>query len=252
LRKPIASHYDETENFMILKTQKELETIREELHEMEKTIVEGKLIEDISKEVDLRAEELLKRDDAFTPVFRTALVINWPEASMTKRYKRFKVEFPEIDCLHRLHEVIEKTSALEFCDKYLDIKANTINPEKNPKYSLLRTLTIGFLEYQQQVAANTEIDALRTWATNVNLCDLRNDPIGSRRGVGPGVVENIRLNLGYPVIKPDRHVIGVMRQVLNLDMSPEDYVQLAEKLGVRPHYLDSVLFRYGKAMGISG
>ena len=85
----------------------------------------------------------------------------------------------------------------------------------------------------------------------MNLAELKNDPIGKRHGVGPAVVENIRLNLGDRVVKPDRHVIGVMKKFLQVDIPLDGYNEFARLIGKDPRYLDCILFEYGKAKTIS-
>lgn len=198
-----------------------------------------------------KSEELLTSTDSLAPILRTALVINWREAAMKSRYDRFRKLFPSILDLQGLMGAIESTTAFEFCANYLNINPNPLKPEANPKYALLRTLTKGFLEYQETIRSPTEIDALRHWATKINLSNLKDDFIGKRKGVGIGVVENIRLNLGYSVIKPDRHVIGVMKYYLKIDIPFEQYNDLSALLGLNPRYLDCILFEYGKLKGIS-
>ena len=74
---------------------------------------------------------------------------------------------------------------------------------------------------------------------------------GKRHGVGPGVVGNIKLNLGERVIKPDRHVIGVMKQFLQIDIPFDRYNEFARFIGLDPRYLDCILFEYGKLKNIS-
>jgi hypothetical protein len=86
----------------------------------------------------------------------------------------------------------------------------------------------------------------------VDLTALKSDFIGRRHGVGPGVVENIRLNLGYSVVKPDRHVIGVMQKFLKVVIPLYAYNDFATHIGVNPRYFDCLLFEYGKAKNISG
>jgi hypothetical protein len=197
------------------------------------------------------AKRLMLSNDAMTPVLRTALVINWRESAMKVRYERFRKLYPEVRSLRRLQELISMHSAEEFCVNCLDIHPNPESPEKNPKYALLKALTNGFLRYQHEIGATSEIDALRDWANSVDIKQLGDDPIGRLRGVGPGVVENIRLNLGLPTVKPDRHVIGVAKQCLGIDIRPSEYGDLCDHLGLDRRHFDCVLFEYGKAMNIS-
>ena len=170
---------------------------------------------------------------------------------MQSRYKRFVATFPEISTLSALKRVMDNTEPLDFCKTYLNINANSSAADKNPKYCLLRELTNGFLEYQKFRNLPSEIDAIRHWSANLKLDDLKNDPIGKRNGVGPAVAENIRLNLGDNVIKRDRHVVGVMKKFLQVDIPIDSYNEFARFIGKERRYLDCILFKYGQAKGIS-
>ncbi len=195
--------------------------------------------------------ELTESSDSLTPILRTSLVINWPESAMKSRYERFRRMFPEISTLSDLKRIMDSTDPLEFCKRYLNINVNSSAPDKNPKYCLLRELSNGFLEYQKLFDLSSEIEAIRHWSARVKLSDLKNDFIGKRRGVGKGVVENIRLNLGCRVVKPDRHVIGVMQKFLQIGIPLDSYNEFARFIGKDPRYLDCILFKYGKAKKIS-
>src|SRR5882672_2447875 len=142
------------------------------------------------------SDELAKLSDSVMPILRTALVINWKESAMKSRYNHFRKTFPEISTLSALKSVMDRTDPLEFCKRYLNINANRSTPNENPKYCLLRELTNGFLEYQKEHRLSSEMKAIRHWSAKVKLRDLKHDCIGKRRGVGPGVVGNIKLNLG--------------------------------------------------------
>lgn len=211
-------------------------------------------ISDVGKAEAAKSAELLKSTDSLAPILRTALVINARESGMRKRYDLFIKTFPEITGLLELQHVMNSTEPLEFCRKYLNIKAKLVT---NPKYCLLKVLTDGFLEYQKEHGCSTEIEAIRRWSANVNPDKLEGDPIGQLHGVGPGVVGNIKLCLGEPVVKRDRHVVGVMSQFLQQEL-PHDFgefvkfmKEFAQSIGKDTRYLDSILFEYGKANNIS-
>lgn len=205
----------------------------------------------LCNEIAAESEKLADLSDSLMPILRTALVINWRESAMKSRYNHFRKAFPEISTLSALKSVMDSTDPLDFCKRYLNINANSSAPDKNPKYCLLRELTHGFLDYQKEYGFSSEIEAIRHWSTNLKLEDLKNDFIGKRPGVGPGVVANIRLNLGEVVIKPDRHVISVMKDFLAVDIPFDRYGEFARAIGKNPRYLDCILFEYGKAKKIS-
>ena len=219
--------------------------------EIERTNVNGQPIGEIVRAVVEESEALMIATDPIAPILRTALVINWRESAMKKRYESFRQRFPNIDSLSSLQTAIDETLPIDFCANYLGIHANPDKPGKNPKYMLLKALTRGFIEYQGIQNIQREIEAIRHWADRVDIDNLKGDPIGNLHGVGPGTVENIRLNLGYSTVKPDRHVIGVAKKVLGIASSPLQYTQLAKFIGINPRRFDSVLFEYGKAAGVS-
>ena len=222
-----------------------IQTIERELITNEQTISQ------VCTLVREESELLLLSNDSLAPILRTALVINWREAAMKPRYERFRRLFPEISGVADLHRVIRSMGALDFCRQYLDISANPVHPERNPKYKLLRELTEGFLAYMEHFEIADEMAAIRHWATRLDIANVKSDFIGRRKGIGIGVAENIRLNLGYAVMKPDRHVIGVMRKYLGVDVRFEQYNDFSNSIGVNPRYLDCLLFEYGKLKRIS-
>jgi len=205
----------------------------------------------VCRKITAESAELANSSDSLTPILRTSLVINWKESAMKSRYDRFRKEFPEITTLSALKRVMDSTGPLEFCKKYLNINAARSAADKNPKYCLLRELTNGFLEYQKEHGLPSEIEAIRHWSARVKDKELKRDFIGKRHGVGPGVIANIKLNLGERVIKPDRHVIGVMKKFLQVDIPFDRYNEFASFIGLDPRYLDCILFEYGKLKSIS-
>lgn len=224
------------------------------LQGMENTLTaSGQSIRDICANRIRESCLLLKSNDSLAPILRTALVINWREAAMISRYNRFRTEFPDVSCLSHLKNIIDNhhNDVLGFCRVYLNISPNPNAPHKNPKYNLLKELTNGFLGYKEEHGFATEIGALRDWCLRVDISNVKKDYIGKIKGVGIGVIENIRLNLGYSVIKPDRHVIGVMQSCFKVDIPVDRYNDFSTLLGIDRRYLDCILFEYGKLKGIS-
>lgn len=193
------------------------------------------------------SKRLQESTDSLTPIYKTALEINWKQSAMKKRLEYFRENFPEVNSLEKMHEIIISTDPLVFCKKYLLINANPHKPDKNPKYRLLQELIIGFLEYREINQIDTEIESIRHWANNVQLNDLKNDIIGKRPGIGIGVVENIRLNLGMDTIKPDRHVLNVLMYEFGfMNIQNNELLNLATEIGINKFYMDRVLFEYGR------
>ena len=144
------------------------------------------------------SKELENSTDSLTPVLRTALVINWTETAMKTRYKNFREKYPNITSLKDIFEVLNTKDAGTICKDYLIINSN--KPENNPKYLRLKTLVEGFIEYQKVNNIENEIDALRHWADNFDIKNIRKDFISKRKCVGIGTVENIRLPIKIEVL----------------------------------------------------
>jgi hypothetical protein len=53
------------------------------------------------------------------------------------------------------------------------------------------------------------------------------------------------------MVKGDRHVIGVMKKFLQIDIPENRYTEFARFIGKDPRYLDCILFEYGKMKNIS-
>lgn len=237
----------------------ERQTVRLKMRQIECFITthDGKdiMISALGQAEAAKTAQLRQSSDSLNPILRTALVINARESAMRHRYDRFITTFPEIATLSALQGVMDSTEFLEFCRTYLDINAKIVT---NPKYCLLKVLTDGFLKYQKENGWPTEIEAIRQWSARVDLDKLEKDPIGRLHGVGPGVVGNIKLCLGEPVVKRDRHVVGVMTRFFQADV-PRDFKKFvtfmerfAQNAGIQDlRYLDSILFEYGKAKNIS-
>jgi hypothetical protein len=179
------------------------------------------------------------------PLIEVSLVINWNYTKLAKpRIDRFKKDFPEIKTISQLDQLLKSTLPGVFLKKYLGI--NSSNPERNPKYNLLKSLVKGFIEYQKQTGIENEIKMLYHWGDHIILKNYKEDPVGKQPGVGQGVIQNLSLCLGMQVLKPDRHVINTIKNQLKLDVSPIEFPELAKELGVSPLYLDKVLFEYGR------
>jgi len=225
---------------------------------------DGQVIEGYRQDFIAMRDQLRKSTDVIAPILRTALVINWRERAMEVRYARFCKLYPKIKTLNELkscmpRQVRENTDIdkklrdeiVAFCKDYLDINVDKDQPHRNPKYRLLQSLVHGFLEYQKE--GETEIAAIRRWCESFqdDGNNVRTDFIGSRDRVGIGSIENIRLNLGYPVVKPDRHVIGVMEHCFNAKIPLHQYINFAMLLDPDPRYADHILFKYGQQNNIS-
>ena len=175
-------------------------------------------------------------------VVSTALVINWGEELARPRIKHFKKK--QINSIEMLYETILNTEPKLFLKEYLDI--NSDKPTYNPKYKLLKTLCQAFLKYKTKHNFESEIEAMIHWADNLDIKDLDNDTVGKNYGVSYGVVQNIKLTLGYNVIKPDRHVLKILKERLNKTIKPQELSELAVDLEMSELYLDTLLFEYGK------
>ncbi len=201
------------------------------------------MLKDLAKEKEKRLKEYSTLDSTVFPILNTALVINWKWETAKKRIDRFFRLFPQINSLQKLNMEIERNDPIKFCITYLQINASS---DKNPKYQLLRNLCQEFLAYQSEYNFSTEKEALLQWANNVDMSNLKNDPIGKLHLVGPAAVENLRMMMGIDVVKPDRHVLRVIKSEFGVTIDCDEFNDFAKALGVSPTYLDKVLYEYGR------
>lgn len=199
---------------------------------------------------DKRLKEILSIDKTkispVYPVVSTALAIRSRESAAIKRKKRFFEKFPEITSLEKLKIVLETTDPRDFLSTYLDIKSNLPDPTQNPKYARLKNLCNGFLEYKSAKNIDSEIDAILDWAEKVDVHQLDNDIIGSKNGIGPATIQNIRLTLKFNEIKGDVNVLNVLKDEVKIIVKSENVDEIASQLGIPKIYLDTLLFEYGK------
>ncbi len=180
-------------------------------------------------------------------VMSTAFVINSNENIYGKRRERFVKEFSDISSLKQLQEIMTNMSPNEFLKKYMDINGTT--GELNPKYRLAQNLCNGFLEYKDKVKAKTEIDAIIQWANEVDASEskIKSDFIGSRWGIGKGVVRNIQLILCLNVLKPDRRVMKELKAG-GMNIKPNKVDSIPSDLNMQPMYLDTLFYENKNAV----
>lgn len=208
-------------------------------------------LRELALDREKRWQDKLEQKSSLFPVFNVSLTINWDFEKLAKpRIDRFKKLYPEITSLQELKNRLNEEGPKLFIKKYMDIEADPKNPDKNPKFALLKTLIDGFLSYQKKFGFINEYEALRHWADNLNLKEYKQDYIGCRKGVGLGTIQNIKLNMGYNVVKPDRHVRNVLKTFFDVDIEFYQHDELARELDFTPLYFDKVLFEYGRNKGL--
>ena len=178
------------------------------------------------------------------PIITTALVINNRVSSAKPRQERFFKLYSNIDSLQKLKNVLDKTEPRLFLSKYLNIVSKLDDASKNPKYTLLKNLCEGFLEYKKYFKISSDIKAMIHWADRVDIYKLREDIIGEKFLVGPAVVQNLKITLSYDAIKGDRRVLNNLGKI-NIKIKAEEVDTIAKQLNISEIYLDTLLFEYG-------
>lgn len=209
----------------------------------------------------LKSNELRNSTDSLTPVLRASFSsLISDKKSRESHYNHFKSLCSDITTLSELKSLMDKTEPQTFCEKYLDLKVTKIKlAGKTQKYLVFKELTDGFLAYKEQFGFLSEIAALRHWSLNINRRNLKNDFIGKRPGIGPAVINNIRLQLGDRELETSDRAFEVIQGFFGLYtdrtiyISSEDaFAEVADAINVDPEYLDCLLNRFGAIHPIYG
>lgn len=188
-----------------------------------------------------------KPDQTKNPVeilVATALAMRqrWYESALP-RLQRFKQQYPNLTTFSGLQTLIASMSEQEFCHKVFNIR---ITKAHFHRYELLKDLVHVFTQYKEQNFLNDDYDALSQWASNVNIDDLSNDPIGQIHNVGLATVQNIRLLTGIDTVKPDIHVKNALKHI-GLGNEIGIVELLSELTGYSCRELDLIFWYWGRS-----
>lgn len=204
-----------------------------------------KTIDEHAKDAIEQAPKDAKNYKPLDVLVSTALAINSRWASYARpRVERFQQFYShDFDDIAAFHNEFNQLSANQFLHTYFD----TNGGEKNQKYTRMQALLNGFELCAKSYPIKSDKEILENWANHVDVDQHTKDVFGSQKNIGPATLKNILLCMGKNVTKPDRQVIKVLNQEFGVNpCKASEFEAFAEQLGVKPLYLDQVLFHYGR------
>ena len=156
--------------------------------------------------------------------------------------ENFTQNYPNVQTIYDFKKLIESMNVYEFCDKIFFMK---IKKASFWRYNMLKEMITAFIEYQMNNGFTSDYEAMKNWAKNCNLSDLKNDMIGKLPNVGLATVQNLRICLGINTLKPDRHIQNALKE-MGLGNNVEVCELISEITGYTPLELDQIFWHWDK------
>lgn len=141
----------------------------------------------------------------------TTLVMNARMSAMKPRFERFKSKFPDTMSVDDLARLIDSFNEAEFCKEVLDL--NITKPDFR-RYRMLKGM----------IAVFQELD-IYEWAKNFDVIKRKSDPIFQIYNVGLATIQNLRICLKIPTLKPD---VRVKKDLTKLGFNFRDDVEVIQ------------------------
>jgi len=143
----------------------------------------------------------------------------------------FREDYPNVTKLQQLKELIRKTGVSNF---------HNVWKYRHPdRVRILSQLVDFFIAYKKKNGFPSDLEAMRHWAN-------RPEPFHVK-GIALKTTQYLRMLIGYPTVKPDRHIHGVVFEALCEKRSDEEVIELvkraASKLKVRATVLDNEIWK---------
>jgi hypothetical protein len=183
-----------------------IEKMRSELGE------DGRSLGELAKE---NAKDM-KEDSPAVVLVNTALAINWKWALAKKRLELFEAKYPNVKSFADLKALFDSMTERNFCQQILGFNSTK---KGNPRYKMLKNLVEGFLDYKRKSGFKNDWETIEKWGEQVDVDNIFRDPVAKGRpGIGLATVQNIKIVSGFDTIKPDRRVVAVLENLLNMDL----------------------------------
>lgn len=134
------------------------------------------------------------------------------------RISYFQDNYPEVDNLKKLLELLEKEKIFGFNKCW--------NYNHNQRAETLYNLTKKMITIANERKDLNELEVLKLWARTVSPIDYQTFNV---EGIGLATFQYIRMMLGAKTIKPDVHVKRIITNVLNKKMSDMYVIALFER-----------------------
>jgi hypothetical protein len=118
------------------------------------------------------------------------------------------------------------------------------------KRRILRELMPIIRRVKQEYDIPGDYEAMEEWAKRASLRNLKSDPIGRVRGIGPAALQHLRMNFGADTAKPDQRVKEVLEREFGFRLfdaaaAVAALEELARRTGYTAIELDQICVNYG-------
>lgn len=153
------------------------------------------------------------------------------------RIEHFKKEFPNINTLEQLKNLIDK--------KGINAFENVWNYNHPKRVEILQDLAKFFLDYKTENSISDDLESMKHWARSVDINSGKILPID---GMGFATSQYIRKMLGVDSVKPDVHIKRSIFEGTGEKMSDRKTVlfieSTAETMGVTATALDHAIWKH--------
>lgn len=134
------------------------------------------------------------------------------------RVKYFQDNYPDINSLKKLIDVIKDNGYKKFCSYW--------NYNHESRVEILYNLAVKFLDIVTEYKSSTERESLREWSESVKVSDYKNFGIS---GIGIATYQYLRMLMGASTVKPDVHIKKSVSEAIGRKVNDIETVLLFEE-----------------------
>lgn len=187
----------------------------------------------------------IKKDSKKNPAIALIKVVLSANRNYNKvvlpNIQRIEKSHPKLNKIKQLENLIRKKTKEEFFEFW--------GHKDNKKYDTLCHIiaSINGIRKNQSIS---DYDTIHEWAKNVDISNLKSDPIGKNKNVAIATVQHLRMVFGVDTVKPDHWVKKVLSKEFGLE-NPNDIqainaVQDIAKIAHKSVFeVDQILVKYG-------
>lgn len=157
-------------------------------------------------------------------------------AFVVPRVKGFEQDFPQVQNLKQLLDLISVSSIEGFCRVW--------NYNHESRVLILRDLALRFISYADDLKEKSDLDAMKHWASNCSVSEHKSFGV---KGIGLATYQYLRMMLGVPTVKPDVHIRRAVSTAIEKKVNDIYAIELieraSEELGHPAILIDNYLWK---------
>ena len=154
-------------------------------------------------------------------------------AFVVPRVKGFEKDFPQVQNLNQLLDLISVSSIEGFCRIW--------NYNHESRVLILRDLALRFICYADDLKEKSDLDAMKHWTSSCTVFDHKFFGV---KGIGLATFQYLRMMLGVPTVKPDVHIRRAVSTIIEREVNDIDAIELIEKASTELGYPAIIIDNY--------